>query len=206
MTASVRGATKPPHSRPGSGSGSRAPRAGRRAQSAGDVDVTDQAAAVRENKRQLAAYEKKMADAYHAGRSGQPARPDMDDDEAMAHSSGVEEAAQPAASPPTSSSPSSSPGLGRAAQIRGEGAPAILGMVVFCVAINWFRYGWPGVTGWFSAKFENKVTLGAPAASTPPATSGSEPGSTGNKTAPGPPTADNHGPYSGNGIFGRGGK
>lgn len=46
-----------------------------------------------------------------------------------------------------------------------------------------------------------KDTTGA----TPPA-GATSPGQVGNRTAPGPASSDNHGPYSGNGIYGRGGK
>lgn len=132
--------------------------------------------------RQVAANDRKMSSAYQAGRSGMPADPDYSSDEAAAHSSGAEEAAQPAASPPTGgrSAPAASGSSplplgnlpnqvagaagGQAKKISAQGAPLLLGMVGYCLAVNWFRYGWPGVTGWFTAKFENKVTLGV----TPP--------------------------------------
>ena len=44
--------------------------------------------------------------------------------------------------------------------VQDQGAQFILGMVAYCLVINYVRYGWPGVTGWFSAKFTNTVTLG----------------------------------------------
>jgi hypothetical protein len=154
------GATKPPASSAGkgpAGPGGKGPRKGRKGGNPNDVDPTDQDAAVRENKRQLAAYDRKMTAAYEAGRSGKAPDPDYDDDEAAAHSSGVEEAAQPAAAPPIAAPVAGGPG----GPIKGEGAPAILGIVAYCLVINWFRYGWPGVTGWFSAKFINKPTIAA---------------------------------------------
>lgn len=121
--------------------------------------------------RQVAANDRKMSAAYQSGRSGMPADPDYTSDEAAAHSSGAQEAAQPAAAPPSGGmgsapkTPPSASGLGSPlAGVRvgaaATGAPLILGMVGYCLAVNWFRYGWPGVTGWFTAKFENNVTLG----------------------------------------------
>jgi hypothetical protein len=104
-----------------------------------------------------ATHDHKVTVAYEAGRSGKAPDPDYDDDEAAAHSSGVEEAAQPAAAPPIAAPVAGGPG----GPIKGEGAPAILGIVAYCLVINWFRYGWPGVTGWFSAKFINKPTIAA---------------------------------------------
>lgn len=54
---------------------------------------------------------------------------------------------------------------GSVVKVSGGGSGLFLGMVVYAVGINWLKYGWPGVTGWFAAKFYNQVTLGqAPAA------------------------------------------
>lgn len=131
-------------------------------------------------KADIRAHDRKMNAAYESGRSGMPADPDFSDDEVAAHSSGAEEAAQPAASAPTggTSAPAGSSPLplgtlpnqvasavgGQASKVKAQGAPIILGMVGYCLAVNWFRYGWPGVTGWFTAKFENTVSPAFPSA------------------------------------------
>lgn len=43
--------------------------------------------------------------------------------------------------------------------VQDEGAEFILGVLAYCLLISYVRYGWPGVTGWLSAKFTNKVTI-----------------------------------------------
>jgi hypothetical protein len=40
-----------------------------------------------------------------------------------------------------------------------EGAGLLLGLVAAALVINYLELGWPGVTGWLSAKFLNKVTI-----------------------------------------------
>jgi len=49
-------------------------------------------------------------------------------------------------------------------EIGNQGASFLLGLVGYALVLNYLRYGWPGVTGWLSAKFLNKVTIGQTAA------------------------------------------
>lgn len=39
---------------------------------------------------------------------------------------------------------------------RGDGSGFAFGVVLYAIGANYFRHGWPGVTGWFAAKFLNR--------------------------------------------------
>jgi hypothetical protein len=71
---------------------------------------------------------------------------------------------------PSSSSSSSSAGGGAgpfsSLSVTEDGAGFLVGALAYALILNYLRYGWPGVTGWLSAKFINKVTLGKTAAPT----------------------------------------
>lgn len=140
-----------------------------------DYDPDDQAAASRELKRQAAAHDRRLHAHYQAGLTGAPLDDDADDDEAAAHASGVDEAnrratdaaGSVAAGYPTSPSAaggSSHSGGGRPLAIRAasEGVSVGVGLVGYAVVLAYLDYGWPGVKGWLSAKFANKVTLNVP--------------------------------------------
>src|SRR4051812_10140503 len=64
-----------------------------------------------------------------------------------------------------------------------DGTGFMLGLVLYAIGLNYLRYGWPGVTGWLSAKFINEpvhlapVDLSAPAPFGPAATGGFNGGS-----------------------------
>lgn len=65
-----------------------------------------------------------------------------------------------------------------------DGTGFMLGLVLYAVGLNYLRYGWPGVTGWLSAKFINEpvrlanVDLSAPAPFGKSATGGFNGGNT----------------------------
>lgn len=44
--------------------------------------------------------------------------------------------------------------------VANKGAGVLLGAVAYAVGINWLRYGWTGVSGWFQAKFFNEPVSG----------------------------------------------
>lgn len=50
-----------------------------------------------------------------------------------------------------------------------QGASLLLGAIAYALGVSYIAYGWPGVTGWFSAKFINKVTVGKAAGPGTPA-------------------------------------
>lgn len=109
--------------------------------------------------RQNAAYAK----AYQDGKAGRPAPgPEEPDDVHAAWEAGREEleapedtpTASPAAPPPARSSGG---GSGPKIEMVDDGANFAVGMIAYALFINYVRYGWPGVTGWLSAKFINKV-------------------------------------------------
>lgn len=51
-------------------------------------------------------------------------------------------------------------GDGGGIDIGPQGASFLLGLVGYALVLSYALYGWPGVTGWLSAKFLNKVTVG----------------------------------------------
>jgi hypothetical protein len=40
-----------------------------------------------------------------------------------------------------------------------DGSGFMLGLVLYAIGLNYLRYGWPGVTQWFAAKFVNRDDL-----------------------------------------------
>lgn len=60
--------------------------------------------------------------------------------------------------------------VGPSLSVGDDGASALAAAVAFALALSYLRYGWPGVTGWLSAKFLNKVTINVPATTATPAT------------------------------------
>jgi hypothetical protein len=141
-----------------------------------------------------------MQAAYQAGVNGDPLPEDATDDERLAHQSGAEErgyrsgrregrtgSSSSSSKKSSSSSAGSSrqgaqafnplPAAGQAVkgpsiEIANQGAALIAGLIGAALVINYVKYGWPGVTGWLSAKFTNKVTIGAatsPSSGTPTA-------------------------------------
>lgn len=121
------------------------------------------------------------AAAYRSGQTGRPLPDDASDAEREAHTFGRQDAANPAATAPAPARSPRRAGAGRrpaasrpqtlrrrvlgpqggTIRVSGGGAGLFLGVLAYAVASSWLRYGWPGVTGWFSAKFFNQVTLGA---------------------------------------------
>lgn len=76
----------------------------------------------------------------------------------------------PAPGPPagsiTSKPAASSSGGGSKTTVAEDGAGFLVGVLAYALVLNYLKYGWPGVTGWLSAKFLNKVTIGANAQQT----------------------------------------
>jgi hypothetical protein len=58
--------------------------------------------------------------------------------------------------PGVSSSPIVATAQGATQKISQQGSGLFLGMIVYCVGVNFLRYGSAGVTGWIAAKFWNK--------------------------------------------------
>lgn len=101
-------------------------------------------------------------------------------------------ASRPRSVSPSSSTRPASTGNGYAE----EGAGVVLGVIAYALFLSYIQYGWPGVRGWFAAKFLNKpynpstasgVTASTPAPQGPQLTS-STPSSPSAMTYPQPTT------------------
>lgn len=98
-----------------------------------------------------APFEPHLEELYNAGydEHGQASKRSPD---VAADAAGTRPA--PAATPAT---PAPS---GGSIEIADQGASFLLGVLAYALVLSYLRYGWPGVTGWLSAKFLNRVTLG----------------------------------------------
>lgn len=99
--------------------------------------------------------------AYEQGRrNGDRPAPEAPDSVHAAFNAGYAEHEQARTAPPAKPAPAAGGGGGGPSiTVQDEGAEFILGVLAYCLLINYIRYGWPGVTGWLSAKFINKVTI-----------------------------------------------
>lgn len=138
----------------------------------------------RDLKRSAAAHDRALQSAYQAGKEGEELGEEATDEERQAHATGVEERqeVEAARQAKAESRGRSSTGRGsspaprraparqappayiprQAISVGQQGAGLLLGLFTYALVISYLDYGWPGVTGWLSAKFTNKVTVGAP--------------------------------------------
>lgn len=124
------------------------------------------------------AHGDRLNEAYEAGRRGEAPPADATEEELQAHGWGSEDRPRQdrGSSRPTPARPGGRAGARPAAPARptrgwdhpavagattvgSQGAAALAGVIAYALAINYLRYGWPGVSGWLSAKFLNQVTL-----------------------------------------------
>lgn len=135
--------------------------AGRRKTDPDDLNATraETGRAMRDlDARQRAAYEE-------GRRNGDRPGPEEPDSVHAAFDAGYQDydSNRPGAGRPgeTPAKASAAPaGGGSTLKVGEQGASFLLGLLGYALAINYLRYGWPGVTGWLSAKFTNNVTLG----------------------------------------------
>jgi hypothetical protein len=129
---------------------------------------------VRHLRAQAATHDTEYRRGYEDGKAGRSEEAPFDDPSAAAvyeqgYAAGADDQqAEPEPEPEPKSGVGPAVGAGSGSRpkpstsridVTGEGAGLILGVVGYALVLNYLAHGWPGVTGWISAKFLNKVTL-----------------------------------------------